>query len=384
MGSKFKRGDKWYLSIKGANGRWQQFATGTSDEREADKILADVEARAGAERDLGSSGPMTVRSYAKGWIVRRREADLDWKNDDGRLQHHVLPRIGDMRIADVRARHLVELFHKIRTTPSETTGEPVAQRTVYNIYSVVTAMFRDAKLDGVIDQTPCELTNRQLGPLVDSDPMWRASAVFTREEAETLISDARIPLDRRAYYALGLLAGMRPGEIAALRVLHYDATTTPLGKLTVAFAHNTRKNRTKNTKTDAVRSVPVHPTLSAILGEWLTSGWAAMMGRQPEPGDLFLPLPPAAASRRRTRSGEAIRTGDYMGKRWREADLVMLGWRDRELYATKSTFITLAIEDGARSDVIRDRVTTRSPSATRSPATTADRTGSRPAGRSRS
>ncbi len=35
-----------------------------------------------------------------------------------------------------------------------------------------------------------------------------------------------------------------------------------------------------------------------------------------------------------------------------------LGWRSRELYATKSTFITLAIiDDGADEDVVRERVT---------------------------
>ena len=33
----------------------------------------------------------------------------------------------------------------------------------------------------------------QLGPLVDSDPEWRAGAVFTRDEAEQMISDHRIP-----------------------------------------------------------------------------------------------------------------------------------------------------------------------------------------------
>jgi hypothetical protein len=71
----------------------------------------------------------------------------------------------------------------------------------------------------------------------------------------------------------------------------------------------------------------------------------------------MLPLPPAAAKVRHSRKGEPIRTGDYMGKCWRERDLKMLGWRDRELYATKSTFITFAIEDGAKPDIIRDRVT---------------------------
>jgi hypothetical protein len=64
--------------------------------------------------------------------------------------------------------------------------------------------------------------------------------VFTCEEAEVLISHPGIPLDRRMVYALGVLAGLRAGEAAALRWRHYDATTAPLGKLTVVLAYNTR------------------------------------------------------------------------------------------------------------------------------------------------
>jgi len=218
-------------------------------------------------------------------------------------------------------------------------------------------MFRDAELAGLIDRAPAKLTAYQLGPLVDSEPEWRDGSVFTREEAEVLISHPGIPLDRRMVYALGVLAGLRPGEAAALRWRHYDATTAPLGKLTVVLAYNTRKHRAKTTKTDAVRHVPVHPTLAGMLAEWRLSGWAAMMGRRPESDDLIVPLPPDAIARRRRRTGDGFRGHDYSGKKWREHDLPLLGWRYREPYATKSTFITLVIEDGAKPDVIRDRVT---------------------------
>jgi integrase len=96
---------------------------------------------------------------------------------------------------------------------------------------VVSALFRDAKLADLIDQSPCVLDERQLGPLTDKDPEWRNDAVFTREEVETIISDVRIPPDRQVVYALELLAGVRPGEAAALRWRHYGPTIRPLGKL---------------------------------------------------------------------------------------------------------------------------------------------------------
>ena len=147
-----------------------------------------------------------------------------------------------------------------------------------------------------------------------------------------------------------------PEEIAALRLSDYEPKVEPLGRLTVALALNTRKGTIRGTKTGAVREVPVHATLAAMLGEWLLSGFAAVHGRAPIPGDLLLPLPPADAKARRDRKGEPLRTGDYAGKKWREVDGKMLGWREREMYAMKSTFITLCGKDRASRDAIK-RVT---------------------------
>jgi integrase len=90
------------------------------------------------------------------------------------------------------------------------------------IYAVISALFRDAKLADLIEQSPCVLDERQLGPVTDKDPEWRNAAVFTHEEVETIISDARIPPDRQMVYGLELLAGVRPGEAAALRWRHYE------------------------------------------------------------------------------------------------------------------------------------------------------------------
>src|SRR5262245_26081329 len=80
-------------------------------------------------------------------------------------------------------------------------------------------------------------------------------------------------------------------------------------------------------------------------------------GGKPEPDDLIVPLPPEAAARRRTRGGEPFRGHDYSGKRWREEDLPILGWRHGRHYDMRATFITLALEDGADPHIIETRVT---------------------------
>jgi integrase len=312
-------------------------------------------ARVGSATAAGEpvAGPLTVWKWAADWIEERKKLDLEWKNDEARLHHHVLTIIGDMKIADVRTRHIIDVFNRIRTNKAR----PVAQRTMYTIYSTVCAMFRDAKLADKIEQSPCCLDDRHLGPLIDKDPEWRATAIFSRDEVETIISHPGIPLDRRIVYALELLAGVRTGEAAALRWRHYDPTKKPLGELLVAFAYSTCKGREKTTKTDSSKHVPVHPTLAAMLAEWKLGGWAAMMGRHPEPDDLIVPLPPEAAARRRTRSGQPFRGHYYSGDRWRREDLPTLGWRHRRHYDMRATFITLVLEDGADQHIIETRVT---------------------------
>ncbi len=65
--------------------------------------------------------------------------------------------------------------------------------------------------------------------------------------------------------------------------------------------------------------MPAHPTLAAILAEWKLSAWAAMMGRQPTPDDLIVPMPPDAALRRRSDwTPEGMRNKSYCFKRFRE------------------------------------------------------------------
>ncbi len=348
----YARGKKLWIRFRDANGTWRDASTGyTVGQEELAQVMHDeTVARIGATTKTVKHAPargLTVRGFVVEWLPKRRERGLDWKADEGRLNRHVLPYIGDLLIAEVRARHLVDMFHKLRIDPNL----KLAPRSIYNIYSGVSAMFRDAKLADLIEQSPCVLDERHLGPLIDKDPEWRSTAVFTHEEAETIISDARIPPDRQMAYAIELLAGVRPGEASALRFRHYDPTVRPLGKLLVAKSYSTRVGE-KTTKTDAVKHVPVHPTLAAMLAEWKLGGWAEMMGRAPGPDDLIVPMPPDAAERRYKRKGEPFRTTYYSGKCWSKYDLAALGWRHRRHYDMRATFITLAIDDGADPEVL--------------------------------
>jgi len=363
MGSILTRGSKLYAKVKSITGKWERHATGINDttegRKEVEKWITKTERQIEAERAEGA-GPMTVNRWAEKWRDKRNEAGKDGDHEYARLEEHVLRRIGQKLLVDAAGTPAtVELFHTILTTPTRTTGEPPSGRTMHNIHGVYALMMRDAKLAGEIEHAPERLGVEQLGAKVDKDPEWRALAMLTREEVQTLISSLKIPWDRRVFYAIELLAGTRPGEAAALRWRNYDPAKQPLGELLVARSYNAKRRRIKNTKTDAVRHVPVHPTLAEILGEWWIRGWAVMMGREPTPDDLIVPMPPADAAARTSarKHDEPLRADYYSRSCWVDIDLPALNWRHRRHYDVRATFVTLALDDGADPYIIETRVT---------------------------
>lgn len=367
MGSIVVRGKKLYTWIKTVDGTWKRSASGHPDTSEgraaAIEMLAELESKVEAERaslarvGANSAPPPTVRRWARVWSGGRAKLGKDARHEYARLEHHVLPVIGDMLVADIRTPHVIDLFTRIRTTPRPKGDKPLSPRTVHNIYGVFSLMLRDAELAGVLAHPPAPLDERHLGRKVDQDPEWRASAIFTRDEVQTLISSSKIPWDRRVVYAIELLAGTRPGEAAALRWRNYESAKKPLGELLVARSYSAKLDTAKGTKTDAVRHVPVHPTLAVILAEWRLQGWEQMIGRTPGPDDLIVPLPPADAAARTRKCGEPYRPDYYSRRRWVDEDLPALGWRHRRHYDTRATFITLALEDGADRATLETRVT---------------------------
>ena len=93
----------------------------------------------------------------------------------------------------------------------------LAPRTQLHVYRTLSAMFRRAVRDELIDRNPCAQDRHELSKKTDRDPEWRAQAVFTRAAAEALKSCSEIPADRRVLYAVMFFTGAWPGEVIPLR-----------------------------------------------------------------------------------------------------------------------------------------------------------------------
>lgn len=348
MTSFYARGHKLWVRIKNADGTWKSVSTGfnVGEEKKAEAALKAAQETIAIEAQFGAvGGALTVKQFSTKWIELRKRTVRSWENDESRLRLYVLPVIGDLPLADVRPRHLTDLFRDLRTR----TENKVAPKTVHNTYAAVRALFRDANIEGLITQTPCILTEHQLGKNRDANPEWRNSALFTRTEAESLISDARVPADRRVLWGLMAAGGLRHGEAAGLRWRHVDRETKPLGSIFVCTSYDTG-----TTKTGDTRSVPIHPTLAALLAEWRGHGWADVMGRQPGPDDLVVPSPKTT----RTDAG-AMRVVTRTLKLLHR-DLDALGLRHRRVHDLRRTFISLARTDGADKSILR-RATHKAP-----------------------
>src|SRR5262245_49869819 len=110
----------------------------------------------------------------------------------------------------------------------------------------------------------------ELPAKVDKDPEWRTSATFTTREVEQLISDPRIPVERRVQYALKAIAGLRHGEVAGLSWRHYDPTLEPLGRLVIATSYDTGR-----TKTEVTRRF-THTTKGDVVWGYTRAQWPAL------------------------------------------------------------------------------------------------------------
>jgi integrase len=267
----YRRGPRLWFCYDDVNGKRHQEPSGleVGDEKKANEALRRIVARieAGTALDEATEGPVTVARYEEKWTGERKVQGLTSAADESsRLRLHAMPTIGAMKIEDVRPRHVRDLIKALRAAGK------LAPRTVRHVYGTLHTMFRDAVVDELIPVNPCILKRGELPKVIDKDPTWRAGAVFTRGELEQLISDERLPADRRVLWALLGLSGARFGEAAALRWRNYDATLEPLGRLLIAASWHTRKRQEKATKTEQPRQVPVHPVLARILAEWKLSG----------------------------------------------------------------------------------------------------------------
>jgi integrase len=339
-----KRGRVWWIWYHHDGQRYDE-STKQGDEREARRLLKQRrgEIAAGTWEPRSERKPRTVEAYAEEWIARREASGVRNVTDEAVwLRKWLLPCVGRKALTDVTRSEIAGVIQRMQSTESAITGRPYAPRTILHCYSTIRLLFDDALVGGAIVATPCTLRTRrgELPKKRDADPRWRSRSIYTRDEAGTLISSETIPQDRRIYYALQFLAGLRSGETAARRWSDLDTDAEPLGRLLVW--NQIVDGEERATKTGDVREVPVHPTLAAMLAEWKLSGFAFYFGRHPRPDDYIIPS---------RRGPKMPRTDTMLPKLKDDLDRVGMRKAGRARHAMRATFLTLLEVDGANMTI---------------------------------
>lgn len=344
----YTRGRIKWIRYAGPDGEIVRESTEQGDHRVAERLYRERKREVAAgtwvqPKLRASAGRVTVADYAERWVDRQKQRGLrNLRTEERRLRQHVLPLIGSRVFADLRPRDVIRFVEELQRRPVAKGSGLLAPRTVHHCYGIFRQLCRDAVIDEVIVATPCVLPPGTLPTKRDKVPGWRATAIYTRDEVEALISDERIDWDRRVFYALEFFLGVRHGEASGRRWRDYDPAANPLGRMWIATQYDDQP-----LKAGTPREVPVHPTLAAILAEWKLEGFPMFFGRSPKPDDFIVP---EASDQHGRRGQHRIDNTSYERM---QRDLRALGFRPRRQHDARRTLISLGRADGCNPDILR-------------------------------
>jgi integrase len=159
------------------------------------------------EKDLGifiESSRQTLDEHLDYWLktIKTRVARQTYDGYEIALRVHVRPRIGQMRLADIK-------IHDVQTVYAEMEAGGSSARTVRSAHTVLSmAMKKAVQLDYIV-KNPCDYA--ELPKQVKDE-----TKAFSPQEASLFLQHAKNN-KHSLIFELALLTGMRPEEYLALR-----------------------------------------------------------------------------------------------------------------------------------------------------------------------
>jgi integrase len=215
----------------------------------AETWLRNAEAGTVLNRNMELYKPSVLRSYAQG------------------LRDHVLPELGALRLDEIERQDLQALANRLRTTGLDPS-------TVRNAIAPVRCIYREAEDRQEIAVNPTSGLKLQA-------PKGRRVGRATPAEAAALI--VALPERDRALWATAFYAGLRSGELQALR---FEDVDLQAGVIRVEQAYDPKAHTYVEPKSKAgKRTTPIPAALRKHLMEQkLRSGWTKglVFGRGPQ------------------------------------------------------------------------------------------------------
>jgi integrase len=192
---------------KRADGRRRQRTTSHNTKREAQAWLARTvqELSAGEHYDH----TLTMAAYLPSWLEGKRNLRPSTRlSYDTHLRLYLLPHLGHLRVGDVRAHHIEEMYRQI-VAASKGGERPVGTATLHRVHATLMSALNVAVRRGLLRRNPASTVE-----LPASQPtrpqLWSLAQLVGFLDA--IVDDRLHPL-----YTLLALRGLRRGEALGLR-----------------------------------------------------------------------------------------------------------------------------------------------------------------------
>lgn len=240
------------------------YATRELAEQVLSKILADIAAgRAGLPPDPKSIPPL--RELAEDWLKRRQLTHRSHRDDRSRWDNHLKAFFGNHRPAEVTPA-------EIRRFAERKLAQGLSSTTVGHIVRLLSVFFSDLVDEGRAQTNPCRALPKTTRRLLKNAHDPKTTPYLERLEDVRRVYLA-LPERYGVMFALGALAGLRPGEVLGLGWGDVDLAT---GRMLVR--QQVHRGELGPLKDDEARVVPILPPLAPVLAQWkLVTGGAGLL-----------------------------------------------------------------------------------------------------------
>lgn len=213
----------------------------------------------------------TLAAYSKHWLAVRmapghdgKPAIRSWKDDRARLHHYILPFAGERTLDQLQSpRWVKEFIAAVRVR--------LAPQSIRNCLNAISRMFNDWNQDHADDGMDLKnpvarldrATRRAIGPKWDPR---KTPYLKTRDDIRRVylaLPELARDAPWRAMFAVGVLAGLRTGEVRALRWSDVD-----LRHRRIHVQRSAEGGVEGPLKDNESRMVPMSESLADVLQAW--------------------------------------------------------------------------------------------------------------------
>ena len=251
LGTVYRRGQLWSIAwvAKGA----KQYEHGFPEEDTARRVLAvklgDLAAGRGGLQSPKPSGPLA--GLVEEWLKVRRTTHRAADQDENRWNNHLAPFLNRRSPDDVD----VALLKKIVAVKL---GEGLSPATVRLLMRLVSTLYSDLIDDGKATKNPARMLPKKTRALIRPtyDPK-KTPFLETKKDIARIYQT--LPPSFSVAFAISALAGLRPGEVRALKWANVDLKHRRI---------YVRESVNGPTKDKDSREAPIVPGLHELLVAW--------------------------------------------------------------------------------------------------------------------